>query len=240
MSRSHCLNRLYSLTTHRSCLAVPSFFSPSVLIFVFDKKHCNLGRDTSAATTSWIFYELDRNREILRKLINEVESVCGTGEDANYTYDAMNELKYVHCVILEALRLHPAVPENVRYAVDSDTLPDGTFVPPRAGVALSYCAMGRNADIWGEDVNEFKPERFMGTKEPSPFKYPVFHGGPRICLGKSMAIMNIKLVLSMFFTSGIQFHDKDGHSGDYFIGVVTSMKGAFPMELSMQSEKGTS
>ena len=69
------------------------------------------------------------------KLISEVNSVCGTGGEADYSFDTMNKLKYTHCVILEVMRLHPTLPENVRYAVKSDTLPDGTRVPPGAGIA---------------------------------------------------------------------------------------------------------
>ena len=165
-------------------------------------------------------------------LIHEVESMCGTGEDAEYSFETMNELKYTHCVLLETLRLYPPVPENVRYAVKSDTLPDGTRVPPGAGIALSYCAMGRNTDIWGQDAAEFRPERFMGKKEPSSFKYPVFHAGPRVCIGKPLAMMNMKLVLSMLLSSGIEFKDKCKHSGEYQIALTMSMKGSFPIEIS--------
>ena len=49
--------------------------------------------------------------------------------------------------------------------------------------------MGRMPSIWGEDCLEYKPERWIigegGSK--SVYEYPVFHAGPRICLGKSMA-----------------------------------------------------
>ena len=167
-----------------------------------------------------------------QKLIREVESICGTGEDAEYSFETMNELKYTHCALLEILRLHPPVPINMRCAVNSDTLPDGTRVPPGAGISLNYYALGRNTEIWGQDAAELRPERFMGEKEPSSFKYPVFHAGPRACIGKPLAMMSMKLVLSMLLSSGIEFKDRDGHSGEYEMALTSSMTGSFPMEIS--------
>ena len=172
------------------------------------------------------------------KFINEVESVCGTGKAANYSFDTMNKLKYAHCVILEVMRLHPTVPENISYAVKSDTLPDGTRVPQGAGIPISYYSMGRTKELWGVDAEEFKPERFMGKKEPSPFLLSSFHAGPRTCLGRPLAFMNLKLVLSVLLTSGIEFTDRVGHSGDYNNYALTMlMKDSFPIEISRRQSK---
>ncbi|KAF5802716.1 putative cytochrome P450 [Helianthus annuus] len=63
--------------------------------------------------------------------------------------------------------------------------------------------MGRMESVWGMDCNEFRPERWLeeenggGTvvyRPENPFKYPVFHGGARVCLGKEMAYTQMKLV----------------------------------------------
>lgn len=46
-------------------------------------------------------------------------------------------------------------------------------------------------EIWGEDCKTFKLERWLkdGAFQPErPYKFPVFHAGPRMCLGKDMAI----------------------------------------------------
>mmetsp|Transcript_43302 Transcript_43302/g.79256 ORF Transcript_43302/g.79256 Transcript_43302/m.79256 type:complete len:536 (-) Transcript_43302:98-1705(-) len=190
------------------------------------------GRDTTAYALSWALYELERHPIVKEKLISEVNSVCGTGEEADYSFDTMNKLKYTHCVILEVMRLHPTLPENIRYAVKSDTLPDGTRVPQGAGISLSFYSMGRTEELWGKDAAEFKPERFMGEKEPSPYMFTAFHAGPRFCLGKPLAFMNMKLVLSILLTSGIEFKDRVGHSGDYNYAITMSMKDSFPIEIS--------
>ncbi|XP_020244341.1 cytochrome P450 94C1-like [Asparagus officinalis] len=61
-------------------------------------------------------------------------------------------------------------------------------------------AMGRSERIWGEDAREFKPERWLdgeGVFQPvSPYQYPVFHAGPRMCLGKDMAYIQMKVVVA--------------------------------------------
>ncbi|KAL6133586.1 hypothetical protein ACLB2K_065821 [Fragaria x ananassa] len=57
--------------------------------------------------------------------------------------------------------------------------------------------MGRIEENWGPDCMEFKPERWL--KEgvfftENQFKYPVFQPGLRVCLGKEMALMELKVV----------------------------------------------
>jgi hypothetical protein len=47
-----------------------------------------------------------------------------------------------------------------------------------------------------------------------------------------LAMMSMKLVLSMFLSSGIEFKDRDGHSGEYEMALTSSMTGSFPMEIS--------
>ncbi|KAK1278974.1 Cytochrome P450 86B1 [Acorus gramineus] len=59
--------------------------------------------------------------------------------------------------------------------------------------------MGRLESIWGNDCLEYRPERWLGEedgvfKAESSFKYPVFHAGPRMCLGKEMAYTQMKSI----------------------------------------------
>ncbi len=144
-------------------------------------------------------------------------------------------LRITHRVILEVLRLHPTLLLNVRYSVKDDTLPDGTRVPVGAWLSFSYHTIGHSVEIWGSDADVFNPERFSESKEPSSFMFPAFHAGPRICLGIPMAFMNIKLVLSMILTSGLDFKDQvagGGHSTNYNYAITLSMKDSFPIKIS--------
>jgi cytochrome P450 len=121
---------------------------------------------------------------------------------------------YMNAVISEALRLHPPVPleihENV--ADEAIALPDGTAVYPGEKVVWSPWVMSRSTRIWGEDAEEYRPERWLAPAywdpeakgQPLPkdhaarktaFEFPVFHAGPRSCLGKQLA--RIELVFAL-------------------------------------------
>ena len=63
--------------------------------------------------------------------------------------------------------------------------PDGTsplFIPAKTTVGWSLYTMHRREDLFGEDVEEFRPERWQ-TLRPG-WEYLPFNGGPRICIGR--------------------------------------------------------
>ena len=96
------------------------------------------------------------------------------------------------------LRLYPSVPINMRQSCKDTVLPVGggpdgkapIFV--RKGEAVSYCvyAMQRRKDIYGEDANEFRPDRWDPNERNGRdlrhinWAYLPFNGGPRVCLGR--------------------------------------------------------
>lgn len=82
----------------------------------------------------------------------------------------------------------------------------------------------RKESPWGRDALEFRPERFLNEKEPSPFKYSMFNAAQRICLGRPLALMNMKLAMSILLSSKFDLTDKRGHSGEYLWTLVQSMK----------------
>jgi cytochrome P450 len=59
----------------------------------------------------------------------------------------------------------------------------------RKGQEVTYCvyALHRNPAIWGDDAEQFRPERWEGRTKG--WEYLPFNGGPRICLGKQLALM---------------------------------------------------
>lgn len=95
---------------------------------------------------------------------------------------------------IAGLRLYPVVPANQRMAVVDTVLPIGggedgkspLFVPAKTNVGWSSYAIQRRKDFYGEDAEEFKPERW-DTLRPG-WEYLPFNGGPRICLGQQFAL----------------------------------------------------
>ena len=80
--------------------------------------------------------------------------------------------------------------------LEEDVLPDGTKV--RAGGMVTYVpySMGRMEYNWGADAARFRPERWINEdgafRNASPFKFTAFQAGPRICLGKDLAYLQMK------------------------------------------------
>jgi cytochrome P450 len=188
------------------------------------------GRDTTSCALSWIFFELSRHPTVVSKMIEEIETVCGAVENADYSYDNINSLVYTHAVVMEALRLHPPVPEGFKMADGDDVLPDGTAIPKGSCVMYSFYAMNYSEKTWGSDSKKFNPDRFLNLTEPSPFRYPVFNAGPRLCSGKLLAMMEVKLTLA-YLLPRFQFKDEKRHDGAYRWAIVMSMKGGFPVRI---------
>nr|XP_051228295.1 cytochrome P450 CYP94D108-like isoform X1 [Lolium perenne] len=163
------------------------------------------GKDTTSSALTWFFWLLAANPRCERRVYEEVTrySDAAGAENDNAEAEYQEELKgmqYLHAAITEAMRLYPPVPINSRVAAADDVLPDGTTV--RAGWFADYSAyaMGRMPRLWGPRCREFLPERWLDVDQGDLFvaadaaRYPVFHGGPRACLGKEMAYVQMKAV----------------------------------------------
>jgi cytochrome P450 len=131
------------------------------------------GRDTTASLLSWLFYSLARDPGRYDKLRQTVLNEFGTHESpTNITFTTLKSCNYLHYCLNEALRLYPVVPLNTRQANKDTTLPRGggkdgkgrIFIPKGMQVDYSVHVMHHRADIWGEDVEVFKPERWEGRK----------------------------------------------------------------------------
>lgn len=152
------------------------------------------GRDTTAQALSWTFFCLATHPEAEAKARQEVVNICGI---KGPSYEDISRLPYLNAVVSEALRLYPSVPLNTKTTETADTLPDGTYVPALALMVYNIYGMGRDTGIWGEDAAEFRPERWLEMKEtPGNYLYPVFNGGPRECLGRRLALVEMKTCLA--------------------------------------------
>ncbi|KAK9273722.1 hypothetical protein L1049_018532 [Liquidambar formosana] len=165
------------------------------------------GKDTTAVTLSWFFYMLCKHPLVQERISQEVREVINEGDTdasiedfvANMTDSTLEKMHYLHAALSETLRLYPAVPVDGKCAEADDTLPDGYKLKQGDGVYYMAYTMGRMTHIWGEDAEDFRPERWLNDgifRPESPFKFIAFHAGPRICLGKEFAYRQMK-ILSM-------------------------------------------
>lgn len=158
--------------------------------------YLSAGRDTTAQALTWTFYLLMRHSETRQKVIAEVQAL----DKLPLSFDSVqpSSLPYTAAVFNESLRLYPPVPVELKECTAPTTFPDGTWLPTGAVVLWTTWALGRSKNIWGEDADEFRPERWLidnlkckpqTLRTMSAFEWPVFNGGPRSCLGKRMAEM---------------------------------------------------
>eukprot|EP00439_Symbiodinium_sp_Y106_P040103 s4880_g4.t3 len=150
------------------------------------------GRDTTAQAMSWCLFLLMQSERVQEKVRSEIAEVCGA---EGLDYEKLNKLRYLDATLRESLRLYPSVPLDAKVVASADTLPDGTRVPRGAALIYMSYAMGRSKEIWGSDASEFRPERWLELETKSPYENPVFHAGPRECLGKRLAMVEMKGML---------------------------------------------
>ncbi|CAI0476165.1 unnamed protein product [Linum tenue] len=158
------------------------------------------GRDTSSNALSWFFWLVIQNPVVEGKILAEICTVLmETRGELSPGFEEVDRLMYLKAALSETLRLYPSVPEDSKHAAADDVLPTGDCVPAGSSVTYSIYSMGRMKFIWGDDCLEFKPERWMssdGTKfeAKDAYKFAAFNAGPRICLGKDLAYLQMKSI----------------------------------------------
>ena len=154
------------------------------------------GRDTTAETLSWLFYELglEENAVLLQTVQDELHATL-QGEAP--THEDLNDLPFLRALMWETMRLHPVGYQIQVTSKLEDTLPDGVTVPKGTRMALSVYALGRSKELYGEDAEEFKPERWIPFKQPNQYNFPMFKAGRRICPGKDMALLEMGIAAAV-------------------------------------------
>lgn len=192
------------------------------------------GRDTVASALTTFFWLLGQHPRVVDKIRAESSRVMGrTGKTTLATFEEMREMHYLTAAIYESIRLFPPVQFDSKFCQEDDTLPDGTFVAKGTRVTYHPYAMGRMESIWGQDCLEFNPERWLeedGLFKPQcPFKYPVFQGGVRVCLGKDLAIVEMKSVaLALLRQFDFLVCAKD-QTPKFMPGLTATVRGGLPI-----------
>ncbi|PFH57824.1 hypothetical protein XA68_14531 [Ophiocordyceps unilateralis] len=159
------------------------------------------GRDTSASTLSSLCWILARRPDVVRAIRKEALQL----EGKRPTWEQLKDLKYLNNVLKEALRLWGPVTANMRTACTDLVLPKGggpdcqspVFVPKGTQCRFSTFSLHRRKDIYGDDAEEFRPERWDSLR--TSWEYLPFSGGPRICIGQQFALTMMLYLLTRFF-----------------------------------------
>jgi cytochrome P450 len=152
------------------------------------------GHETTAAALSWSWYLLARHPEVMSVLRGELDHVLGGRAPG---VEDLQRLRYTRAVFSEVLRLYPPIWAMLRQAIAEDQI-CGYRIPRGRIVLVAPWVTQRRSDLWGEDPESFRPERFLddSASRMLPFAYFPFGGGARQCIGNHFAMLEAQVILA--------------------------------------------
>jgi cytochrome P450 len=153
------------------------------------------GEDTTAYSIAWAEHLLLDAPAEVAALREEADRVLG-GATVPADFDAATRLLYAGAVANESMRLHPVAPVFISEACE-DTTVGNIEVPRGTQIALLARAQSIDAKNFAEPL-AFRPSRWLsplGGPHEAGAHQP-FGSGPRICPGRSLALLEMKIVLA--------------------------------------------
>ncbi|KZT65732.1 cytochrome P450 [Daedalea quercina L-15889] len=162
------------------------------------------GSDTTANTACGTAYYVARDKRVQTRLQSELDTALASMEDDVALYEAIKDLPYLDAVINEGHRMHSTIGAGLPREVPAGgvSILGHDF---KAGTVLSVPVyhVHRNEAVWGPDAAEFRPERWI---EASPERkkqmidaFVPFSIGPRACIGRNLANMQLHIVIATLF-----------------------------------------
>lgn len=170
------------------------------------------GGDTSSATIRAAVYYLAKSPTAMIKLAAELKAA---GISTPAPWKEIRDLQYLDAVIREALRVNPGVAMILERIVPEGgfTLPDGRYLPAGTKAGINPFVTNRDFGVFGDDADDFNPDRWLQDKNESPENFEVrlrrmkdtvdlsFGGGGRVCMGRYLAILEIKKLIASLYSS---------------------------------------
>ncbi|KAH0709595.1 hypothetical protein KY284_011022, partial [Solanum tuberosum] len=136
-----------------------------------------VGKDKTGTTLAWFIWSLCKHPQVQEKVALEIKdatksNIGTTISDfaSHLNEEAMDKMHYLQAVLSETFKTLSF------YSIDGYNVNKGDMV------AYQPYAMGRMSYIWGDDAQEFTPERWIDEngsfKQESPFKFTVFQAQP--------------------------------------------------------------
>ncbi|KAI8005732.1 Cytochrome P450 714A1 [Camellia lanceoleosa] len=174
-------------------------YSPKQFIIDNCKNIYFAGYESTAVAASWCLMLLALHPDWQARVREEGALVC---QDGVVDADSLPKLKMVSMVIHEALRLYPPA-AFVSRETHQETQIGHLTIPKGVCIWTLIPTLHRDPENWGHDANEFKPERFANGVSGAcnnPHAYVPFGLGPRLCLGRNFATVELKVVLTLIMS----------------------------------------
>jgi unspecific monooxygenase len=149
------------------------------------------GHETTGNAMTWAMESLHAHPEVLERVRAELDEVVG-GEPV--AAEHLDRLTYLQAAIQESIRYRPMAPMAGIRRVKKPFEIGGYEIPPGTLVVQCFPAMARRPELY-EHPCRFAPEHFHGRKT-KPFEWNPFGGGTRMCIGRGLAEVELKVVLA--------------------------------------------
>nr|XP_020150848.2 noroxomaritidine synthase 2-like [Aegilops tauschii subsp. strangulata] len=191
----------------RSCFINDPDYADDDLAHAMIISYMLAARDTVGTTLTWVFYNLAKNPSIVSIIRNELSPIAshkvasGAGAMLIFEPDETKSLVYLRAVLYETLRLYPPAPLERKMVAGNDIMPSGHEVHTGDTIFISLYSMGRMEGVWGNDCLDYNPDRWIvndgnNLRYVPSHKFLAFNSGPRMCLGKDIAIMQMKTIIA--------------------------------------------
>ncbi|CAJ2664945.1 unnamed protein product [Trifolium pratense] len=155
------------------------------------------GHEPTAITLSWCLMLLAMHQDWQDRVRAELLEICGN--DGNLDASVLKNMKTLTMVIQETLRLYPPSSSINRCAL-KDINFKGILVPKGMNIQIPMTILHQDPMLWGDDAHKFNPQRFANGLHGAckiPQVYMPFGMGPRVCLGQHLAMIELKIILSL-------------------------------------------
>ncbi|KAE8417111.1 cytochrome P450 [Aspergillus pseudocaelatus] len=165
------------------------------------------GHETTSATLTFLFYYLLKNPHAYQRAQEEVDTIVG---QRKITVEDLPKLSYIAASLRETLRLQAPVPliafhpHPTKNHEDPVTLGKGKYALNKdEPVVLIMGKVHRDPKVYGDDAEEFKPERMLDKnfEELPKNAWKPFGNGMRGCIGRPFAWQEMLLVVAMLLQS---------------------------------------
>lgn len=140
-------------------------------------------------------YYIGRHPQVYKRLQQEIDKYYEEKSLQHpINYIQTQEIPYLKAVVTEALRMFPSIVyQLLRYSPEGGITIDGHYIPAGYEIGISPISQNRDKAVFGEDADEFRPERWLESQERTSAMESgnmTFGGnGPRTCIGRNIALV---------------------------------------------------
>jgi len=187
------------------------------------------GHETTSVSTCWTLYLLAQHPHEQDLLREELVKAFPDKSKFNPTYDEINSLEYLNCIVKESLRFNPPA-TSVRRINLKDQVFGGYLIPKNTEISIGISALHKLPEIWGPTVDNFDPKRWLDPSLTNT-NYLPFLNGPRNCIGSKVSLTELKILISMLIRNfvfqpieGFNIRKKPfpGSKPDPYLGLAVS------------------